>query len=329
MYPLVSVIVPVYNAEKYIHRCLDCLKKQSYKNIEIIIVDDGSIDNSRQIINEFVESDKRFKYYYQGNAGVSAARNKGLAIASGEYVGFCDSDDYIEFDMYECLYNLITKTNSDVSMNSIIFEIEKTDLTYLNNDEVIIYSNIQAIEEMYVAPRKFAGYLCNKLFKRAVVEKIRLEEKIAIFEDQIFVFNAFLNSKKIAYQQLFKYHYVYNSTSACHLFKESSWSAQKACDILYDMVNKHLPNIKGLMEKMIISANLMLANMLICSKKLNKTNYAKIKAHLLKNMDQKELNKYSKNNRNLRFFLKGRKVYILSRSIYDKFLNKKARNYEK
>ena len=109
----VSVIVPVYNVEKYLSRCLESLINQSLKDIEIICINDGSTDNSLQILKQFAYKDNRIKIINQTNSGQSVARNKGLAIASGKYIGFVDSDDWIDNDYYEKMFETIERTNSD------------------------------------------------------------------------------------------------------------------------------------------------------------------------------------------------------------------------
>src|SRR5699024_8688641 len=110
----ISVIVPVYNAEKYLHRCIKSILDQTYKNLEIILVDDGSIDTSGKICDYYDHKDERIKVIHKENGGQSSARNTGLTIASGDYVSFVDSDDWIVEDIYEYCINLIKTTNCDV-----------------------------------------------------------------------------------------------------------------------------------------------------------------------------------------------------------------------
>ena len=110
----VSVIVPVYNVDKYIRRCIASLVKQTLQGIEIIIVDDGSTDNSETIIKEYMKYNEQIKYFRKENGGLSDARNYGLKFASGEYVAFLDSDDYVEADMYEKMYKKALKEDSDM-----------------------------------------------------------------------------------------------------------------------------------------------------------------------------------------------------------------------
>ena len=112
---LISVIVPVYNVEQYLKKCVDSIVNQTYKNLEIILVDDGATDSSGEICDELEKLDNRIKVYHKENGGLSDARNYGVERATGSYVGFVDSDDYIDAEMYEKLYDAITKEAADVA----------------------------------------------------------------------------------------------------------------------------------------------------------------------------------------------------------------------
>ena len=116
--PLISIIVPVYNVKNYLEKCLQSICGQTYKNLEIILIDDGSSDGSGELCNLFAQRDGRIKVIHQTNAGQSAARNRGLAVAQGELLGFVDSDDWIEPDMYEFLYHLLKENGADISICS-------------------------------------------------------------------------------------------------------------------------------------------------------------------------------------------------------------------
>ena len=110
MKELISIIVPIYNVEKYIHKCIESIINQTYKNLEIILVDDGSPDNCGNICEEYAKNDSRIKVIHKENNGLSSARNAGLEICKGDYIGFVDSDDYIELNMYEVLINALKNT---------------------------------------------------------------------------------------------------------------------------------------------------------------------------------------------------------------------------
>ncbi len=117
---LISAIVPVYNVEKYLYRCVDSILKQTYENFELILIDDGSPDNCSQMCDELSEKDSRIKVIHQENQGLSAARNSGIKIAKGNYLTFIDSDDWISNTMFEDLINLIKEKNADISICNFI-----------------------------------------------------------------------------------------------------------------------------------------------------------------------------------------------------------------
>ena len=123
--PLISVIVPIYKVEKYLNKCVKSIINQTYKNLEIILVDDGSPDNCGKICDKLAERDDRIRIIHKKNGGLSSARNAGIEIANGEYIGFVDSDDYIDNDMFETLYNNIKDNNADLSI--IGYQIETID----------------------------------------------------------------------------------------------------------------------------------------------------------------------------------------------------------
>ncbi|MBQ7792832.1 MAG: glycosyltransferase family 2 protein, partial [Clostridia bacterium] len=114
--PLISIIIPVYNAAHYFERCIKSVLEQTYKNLEIILIDDGSTDGSEKLCDQYKEIDDRIKVVHKKNGGQSSARNLGLTMITGDYVGFVDSDDYIEKDMYEYLYNNMVKYHADISI---------------------------------------------------------------------------------------------------------------------------------------------------------------------------------------------------------------------
>lgn len=120
--PLVTIIVPVYNAERYLQKCLESIFNQTYRNLEIIVINDGSKDGKEKICKQMVLRDNGFEYTYKNNAGVSAARNDGLLMAKGEFVLFVDSDDYIESDMVEELIEVIVREGADILVHGLIFE---------------------------------------------------------------------------------------------------------------------------------------------------------------------------------------------------------------
>ena len=147
---LISIIVPVYKVEKYLDKCVESIVEQTYKNLEIILVDDGSPDNCSAMCDEWAQKDSRIKVIHKENGGLSSARNAGLDACTGDYIGFVDSDDWIEPDMYEYLLNISMKNNADVSRCEFVIEAENSDITVdsQNDSELRVLSGDELIIEL-------------------------------------------------------------------------------------------------------------------------------------------------------------------------------------
>ena len=210
---LISVIIPAYNIEKYIDRCLESVCKQTYENLEIIVVDDGSKDNTGKILDQYAKRDKRILVIHKQNAGVSAARNTGLEYAKGEYIGFVDGDDIIDDDMYELLLNNALKYEADISHCGYKMVFPNRVDYYYNTGEVRVQDNYQGIYDLIKADKVEPG-LCNKLYQRALLEGECLNDSIRINEDLLFNYQLFKKSKKAVFEDLPKYHYMVRVNSA-------------------------------------------------------------------------------------------------------------------
>lgn len=187
MSKLVSIIIPVYNSEKYIQRCINSIINQSYKNIEIIVIDDGSSDSSVDIISNYLCKDSRIKLYSQKNSGPSVARNYGLSMASGKYITFCDSDDYLEYNYIEQLTKSIEELDVDIVASGYI-DISKYGTIKLNdfyNGKCILSKN-EFIDNIF---NGVGGTLWGKLFKREIIltNNLKLNPNIYMCEDMVFV----------------------------------------------------------------------------------------------------------------------------------------------
>ena len=208
----VSVIVPVYNVEKYLSRCLESLINQSLKDIEIICINDGSADNSLQILKQFAYKDNRIKIINQTNSGQSVARNKGLAIASGKYIGFVDSDDWIDNDYYEKMFETIERTNSDFACCSIkrMYPYKQSKRLEITKEEIICNLN-DKFKYLNMPSQCFS---VNKLYKRELLNKfeIRFIEG-RYFEDIPFLLNIVLNFEQMVSVPNITYYYWANPNS--------------------------------------------------------------------------------------------------------------------
>ena len=184
MTPLISVIIPVYNVEKYLHRCLDSVIAQTYQNLEIICVDDGSIDDSGKICDQYAVRDARIKVIHQENQGLSAARNKGLDAAEGEYIAFVDSDDYILEDMYKKMLDKLLNYNVDLCVCQWQYELsDGRQVVKRKNIAPTIYGRKTSLEFarfLYMGNYENGVVVAawNKLYRRALLDKIRFEGRI-------------------------------------------------------------------------------------------------------------------------------------------------------
>lgn len=163
--PLISIIVPVYNVKDYLEKCLQSICVQTYKNLEIILIDDGSSDGSGELCDLFAQRDGRIKVIHQTNAGQSAARNRGLAVAQGEFLGFVDSDDWIEPDMYEFLYHLLKANGADISICSHYIETAVKTRVKHSSGQFSSFSREEAIRTL-VEDKRIRNYMWDKLYKR-------------------------------------------------------------------------------------------------------------------------------------------------------------------
>lgn len=204
---LISIIIPVYNVEKYIEQCLDSIKKQSYQNFEVIIVNDGSQDNTESICKKIAQSDARFKYFSKENGGVSSARNFGLDNANGHYITFIDGDDWVDPNHLEILIKSITENNSDIAICSYkefrnnIFYIRY----YTNKEKHLLNFNIMTKEDFLINfPKLLSTNVCfnnavSKLFRRDLVKDLRFDNKLIYGEDLDFYFRLYLTTKNISF----------------------------------------------------------------------------------------------------------------------------------
>lgn len=199
--PQISIIVPVYKVENYLERCVNSLLAQTWHDIEIILVDDGSPDNSGAICDEFAEKDPRVKVVHKENGGLSSARNAGLAIATGNYIGFVDSDDYVLPEMYEKLHLALTESDAEISICNYEYIDEETGQCIPTNSPVKteVLSREKAYACLDVGMDGYSYYVTawNKLYKKELFEGCLFVEG-KIHEDEFFVHHVFAKCNQIA-----------------------------------------------------------------------------------------------------------------------------------
>jgi len=213
--PLISIIVPIYKVEEYISSCVDSILRQTYKNLEIILVDDGSPDNCGSICDEYSLKDTRIKVIHKKNGGLSSARNVGIDIAGGEYLGFVDSDDWIENDMYESLYNAIIEHKADISVCGRYIVTGNRMTTISDSEKAEVFTRSQALAELvldeYSGMKNFAW---DKLYKKELFENVRYPEG-KCYEDIFTTYKLFSKSNRIVDIKSPKYYYLMREDSIC------------------------------------------------------------------------------------------------------------------
>lgn len=216
MNPLISIIIPVFNVEKYIEKCVNSLLDQTYKNIEIILINDGSADNSGAVCESLAKNDSRIVVLHQNNSGVSAARNNGLDVMKGEFVTFVDSDDYVDSQFIECLYNALSINNADIATCGhyrVEFDGSLKKIYHLsdNPEEIICMSGKDSIINIFYE-KICSASSGSKLYKRELFKNLRFPDYI-MGEDTFVVYHTFKDSTLIAHTNKPLYYYVQHSDS--------------------------------------------------------------------------------------------------------------------
>lgn len=232
----VSVIIPVYNVEKYLRRCLDSVVNQTYKDIEVILVNDGSPDNSKEIYEEYVAKYSNIQLINQKNAGLGAARNTGLQYITGNAVTFVDSDDWLELDAIEYYVASMKKSDADIVVTQMIRKKE-----YFSNEG----TNGTTIKEEVLNQEQFAKkyfkidgnnieyYACAKLYKREIAREVKYP--VGLFaEDVPAAFGYIIRSQKIFYSTKVTYNYFFNDNSLTAKFTDKDFDLEKIWDLVVE-----------------------------------------------------------------------------------------------
>lgn len=231
----ISIVIPIYNVENYLRQCLDSIVNQSYKNIEIICINDGSTDNSLQILNEYASQDNRFVVISQENTGLSGARNAGIKVSTGEYIMFVDSDDWIDIEMCEALYTAMTSNNVYAAMCCYIKEFgTHVSVTSLYSEDKVFsgetfyqefYSRLAGLPDEYLSQPQRCDELvspCMQLFSKKYVSGIEFRslKEIGTSEDWLFQLEVYARCKSVVYVNKPYYHYrKTNSASVTTVYK--------------------------------------------------------------------------------------------------------------
>lgn len=244
---LVSIIIPAYNVENYIERCIQSLLAQTYKCLEIIIVDDGSSDSTHEKCLMIANTDKRIQLYEQNNQGVSAARNRGMEIAKGDYLCFVDADDFVSPLYVEIMLNNLVSENADLSM--VMCTRGDKIISSTDSYETEIWDNREALINL-MRRNIYANGVCSKLFKREVIKDINFDIDLKIGEDKLFVYKVIDKCAKIVFQNISLYCYFMREGSAMHSKFDSRYLNVKSVnENLYKMWTNRYPDLKPLFTK--------------------------------------------------------------------------------
>lgn len=241
--PLISVIVPVYKVEPYLDKCISSIVNQTYKNLEIILVDDGSPDNCPAMCDAWAEKDSRIRVLHQRNQGGGAARNAGLDLASGRLIAFVDSDDYIAPDMYAHLYTLLEQ-GVDIAECSYV-EVVGDDAVFACGYETHSYTVQEAMEE-HIQDRVFRQLIWNKLYRRHVMDGIRFPTDKKI-DDEFFTYRVLGNANALIHSTKVCYAYRQQSESVMHSMPISKRiQAVEAKTQRHTYIKTHFPKLTDL-----------------------------------------------------------------------------------
>lgn len=205
MNELISIIIPCYNSETTIDRCIKSVSSQTYSDIEIIIVNDGSSDRTETICYEWMRHDARIKYFYQDNAGVSAARNLGLKNMNGQYCAFLDADDWYDLNFIECLYSNIKEKHTDIACCAYRIEQESQAHDVLGTSDAI-YEGCKFLEQILFA-NNIQGFVCNKLFNKKLFNNICFNTDLKLCEDLYWLCEMYSSNITMSYINKALYHY--------------------------------------------------------------------------------------------------------------------------
>ena len=298
----ISVIVPVYNVEKYVKKCLESISNQTYKNIEIIIVNDGATDNSEKICREFVGNEDRAKLYTKENGGLSSARNHGMQFVTGNYVLFIDSDDYISEEMIEELYNNIKAESADVSVCGV-YNVYSDGQSPQCKEEIYFSCDRDGFLKEYFIGEKIPGTICNKLISYEIASKISFPVG-KIYEDAFYQFELVKYAKKyVATTKPYYYYFHRENSITTKPYTIKNMDCIEIYSNFYDYIKIEIPFLSEF-----AFFRLSYAHFMVFDKMLLSENYKEIKEYReVLGFLKKNFWKIYKNKN----FRKGRRIAVL------------------
>jgi len=272
---LISVIVPIYDIEKYLNKCIESIVNQSYKNLEIILIDDGSTDESGKICDKWKEKDGRIKVIHKENGGLSDARNVGIENSTGEILYFIDGDDYIDFDIIDNLYFSLLENNTDISMGGLVRELYFEQKT-LYSDKNYVVDSKEILRKMFI--NEICTTVCNILFKKKLFEDIKFPVG-KINEDSATLYKLFDKTDKISHINKAGYYYVQRNGSISHRkFTQEYLSNVEYKEEILKFVERKYPDLIEDAEKYFIKP--LNGFIITCKKEKMRKEYLLMKSKL-------------------------------------------------
>ncbi|MBQ8429662.1 MAG: glycosyltransferase [Clostridia bacterium] len=267
----ISVIIPAYNVEKYIEMCIDSLLQQTYNDLEIVVINDGSSDKTKEILDKYSQNHANIRVLHTENRGVSCARNTGLNIANGKYVMFLDADDYLAQNAIEILMQDALNNDADIVSGLMCAGVSQEPVS-ITDTNVEIWSNTEALQKS-LEDNPFTYSSCAKLYKRHIVEDVRFVEGRKIHEDSYFVFSTFLKNPKVVAREVYLYNYRVNESSASHAgFSEKYFDILYFAKEKYKTIEAQYPELLDKAKNMLVKSNIA---MLQCLLNTNDKKYKK------------------------------------------------------
>ena len=300
---LISIIVPVYNVEKYLRKCVDSIVNQTYKNLEIILVDDGATDSSGEICDELEKLDNRIKVYHKENGGLSDARNYGVARATGSYIGFVDSDDYIDAEMYEKLYEAIIKEDADVAECNLKIVYPERVEWFTTKKYYQVCTKQEYLEE-YLKIEKIFGSACVRLTKTDIAKKLKFPVG-KLYEDTYYAYDLIGIAEKYVLMNNSYYNYLMRENSITNAkFNPRIFDLIEIVEKFHVNVYRNYPSLKEAADCRKMYAYFSVLNSVLLEEDFkNNTFYLQIINYFKENYKKLLNNKYITRNRKLSIIL--------------------------
>lgn len=326
---LVSIIIPVYNVENFLDRCIKSVVNQDYKNLEIILINDGSTDSSGAICRHWLKRDKRIQLIEQKNAGLSAARNTGIEYSKGSYFAFIDSDDWVAKDFISGFLNTALKYDADIVCQGWIYSDgeKETKPSWVTKESVL--KDSEALYRL-IEGRTLQSHVCTKFFKRNLFENTKFPVG-KVFEDVYTMHKLFLNSKTIVLSPLAHYYYFQRSDSISNqlTFQKQLYWIDALASRLDDISAYHLP-YKDDLKEMLISQMAVVYSLAVVQHSYSKEDLdfhshriEKMKRFLKNPRTKKAVSKYASKSQYL-YFLTARNLGFKSNLLYKQIMKIKS-----